>query len=869
MSAHPLGSTRILAAAAAAVGALALVGLVLATGSAGAAEHDGADPTVPRVAGADRFETAAEVAGDGWETAATAVVATGRDFPDALTAGALAASRDAPLLLTESDELPGATADALDDLEVEEVLLVGGPAAVDEAVAGELEGLVDDVDRLSGRDRYETAAEVAAAAAEGTDVEEALVVSGEDFADALAAGALLDGQRPVLLALPGALPQSTADALDELAPDRATLLGGEAALDAAVAEDVAALVDETDRLAGDDRYGTSIAAVTRALDEGADTEALAASGATFADGLSAGPLAARLDAPLVLVPAERLTDALDAALRDDVDLEAARIVGGEAAVSAFVAEELAAAFAGDPRPSPPEDPVEITETDIATGLDAPWDVVFRENGDVLVTERDSGRVLELDAEGGTQEVHRFDVNNAGEGGLLGLAERPGTGDLYAYYSRANENRVTRLSDPGEAEEVVFDGIPHGSIHNGGRIAFGPDGYLWVATGDAGDGQRSQDPRDPAGAILRLEPDGSVPSDNPTWDGGEPSPVYATGIRNSQGLDWDAEGRLWASEFGPDVDDEVNVITAGGNYGWPDETGVTGDPELEDPVFVRQPPVASWSGLEVLVDGAIPQWEGDVLVAALRGERLWRLEVDGDEVTASEELLTSERGRLREVVTAPDGSLWVLTNNTDGRGDPRAGDDRIIRLGAEPEATTRALNDDERDAMNGTSWEQGCPVDPPDLAIVETPHWDFAHQLRTGELVVADDIAGEVADIMSDLAAARFPIERMEPIAAYGGDDDASMEANNSSAFNCRPITGSNTWSEHSFGTAIDLNPVQNPYRRDGEVLPPAGEAYLDRGNERPGMIVEGDAVVEAFDARGWEWGGRWRSLDDWMHFERP
>lgn len=319
---------------------------------------------------------------------------------------------------------------------------------------------------------------------------------------------------------------------------------------------------------------------------------------------------------------------------------------------------------------------EVSVEEVATHLDVPWDVAFVDDR-AYVSERDTGRVLELLDDGGTAEVASFDVDASGEGGLLGLTADE-DGRLYAYFSAGGENRVERFRPGGQDTETVLDGIPHHRNHNGGRLSFGPDGLLYVSTGDAGDGQRAQDPESLAGKILRLTAEGDIPDDNPEED----SAVYALGLRNVQGLDWDDEGRLWASEFGPDVDDEINVIEPGGNYGWPEVTGEAGVEDFVDPVLVAQPPEASWTGLTVLSDGALDQWDGDVFVAALRGERVWRLEAEDGAVTGTEELLVEEHGRLRHVAQAPDGALWVLTSNTDGRGDPAGDDDRILRLGPE-------------------------------------------------------------------------------------------------------------------------------------------------------------------------------------------
>jgi glucose/arabinose dehydrogenase len=333
----------------------------------------------------------------------------------------------------------------------------------------------------------------------------------------------------------------------------------------------------------------------------------------------------------------------------------------------------------EPEPEPDED-VEIDVSVVASGLEAPWDVAFV-GGRTFVTERDSGRLLELREDGGIDEVQSFPVDPAGEGGLLGLAVAPDGAQLYAYYTTTGDNRVVRFT-PGEEPEPVLTGIPKARVHNGGRIAFGPDGQLYVGTGDAGDPARSQDPDSLAGKILRLTPDGGIPDDNPTPG----SPVYASGIRNAQGLAWDDAERLVIGELGPDVDDAVLRVTPGSDQGWgPGTANVpAGERPFPDPIDVRQPPEASWSGVAILQAGAIPQWEGNLFVAALRGQRLWRYALDADgRVTEAEQLLVEQYGRLRQVRQAPDGALWVLTTNRDGRGSPTADDDRIIRLGPPP------------------------------------------------------------------------------------------------------------------------------------------------------------------------------------------
>jgi glucose/arabinose dehydrogenase len=324
-------------------------------------------------------------------------------------------------------------------------------------------------------------------------------------------------------------------------------------------------------------------------------------------------------------------------------------------------------------------PVAVETTVVASGLEAPWGLAFLPNGDALVSERDSGRILRVDSSGNTQEVQRLPEGGSGEGGLLGIALSPNyeTDSLvYAYYTTATDNRVVRFR-LGEEPETILTGIPAAGFHDGGRIAFGPDGLLYIGTGDAGNTSNAQDLNSLGGKILRITPDGNVPSDNPFRN----NPVYSYGHRNVQGLAWNARGQLYASEFGQNLYDEVNRIEAGGNYGWPEVEGMGGGGRYIDPIVTFSTSEASPSGAAILRDGAIPQWEGDFFTASLRGQRLWRLKIDeGGNVTEQEALLQGEAGRLRHVAQAPDGSLWVLTSNRDGRGTPIPTDDRILRLG---------------------------------------------------------------------------------------------------------------------------------------------------------------------------------------------
>ena len=315
------------------------------------------------------------------------------------------------------------------------------------------------------------------------------------------------------------------------------------------------------------------------------------------------------------------------------------------------------------------DPEPSTEV-VAEGLEAPWSIVFHD-GIALVSERDSGRVLELGEDGAVREIAVIDdVAAGGEGGLLGLAVHDG--DLYAYFTAAEGNRVEKRAIAGDhgsltlgSPTTVLDGIPSAGNHNGGRIAFGPDRMLYVTAGDAGDRDSAQDRDALSGKILRLTPDGDVPDDNPFAG----SPVYSYGHRNPQGIAWDADGTMYASEFGQDTWDELNVIEAGGNYGWPVVEGISGDDDFIDPVQQWAPSAASPSGITVVGDR--------IVIANLRGERVRVVPLD--DLTTASDWFAGEFGRLRDAVVAPDGSLWILTNNTDGRGDPADGDDRILRL----------------------------------------------------------------------------------------------------------------------------------------------------------------------------------------------
>jgi hypothetical protein len=184
------------------------------------------------------------------------------------------------------------------------------------------------------------------------------------------------------------------------------------------------------------------------------------------------------------------------------------------------------------------------------------------------------------------------------------------------------------------------------------------------------------------------------------------------------------------------------------------------------------------------------------------------------------------------------------------------------------ATVRPVDPATEEEMTGVSWKPGCPVPISDLRIIDMTHWGFDGAVHWGAMVVHEDVAHDVVEAFSMLYDARFPIRRMERVEEYDGSDDASMAADNTSAFNCRPITGTtDRFSVHSYGKAIDINTVENPYVKGDTVLPEAGREYLDRDDVRPGMIVDGDLVTKAFKKAGFKWGGDWKSLQDYQHFE--
>lgn len=336
---------------------------------------------------------------------------------------------------------------------------------------------------------------------------------------------------------------------------------------------------------------------------------------------------------------------------------------------------------------------------VAGDLDTVWDMTWGPGGEIWFTER-GGRVSTVDPESGVVTVvGEIDVRERGEGGLMGLALHPDFPQVpWVYAAHTYDtgggagNRLVRMRFQDgrlETPETLLDGLAGAGNHNGSRLAIGPDRMLYMTMGDAGRRSRAQDREDLNGSILRLTLEGAPAPGNPF--GNE---IWTWGHRNPQGLAFQpGTGRLYAAEHGPDTDDEVNLVEAGGNYGWPEVRGYCDTPEERE--FCRSAevvePVEAWTptvgiaGADFYRGDAIPGWDGSLLVTSLRGASLFRLTLGGDgrRAVSTERLLQGELGRLRAVLVGPDGAVYLATSNRDGRGRPGAGDDRIVRLTAAP------------------------------------------------------------------------------------------------------------------------------------------------------------------------------------------
>jgi glucose/arabinose dehydrogenase len=304
----------------------------------------------------------------------------------------------------------------------------------------------------------------------------------------------------------------------------------------------------------------------------------------------------------------------------------------------------------------------------------PWGIAFLPDGRALVGARDSGTLYRV-SEGSKKEVGTLDVRSrideGGETGLLGLALHPQFATnrlLYAYLSTDGDNRIVRTTYDGGLgrPEPVLTGIETSTHHNGGGLVFGPDGLLYASTGDAENSASAQDTGSVNGKVLRMTDTGKVPDGNP-FD----NLVWSYGHRNVEGITFDDQGRLWAAEFGDKGADELNLIRPGKNYGWPDVEGSDGKGGYADPLAEWPVDQCSPSGVATAAGRA---WLG-----ALQGECVWSVVLDGPDAGKARQHFAGEYGRIRTVVAAPDGSLWVTTSNRDGRTDPRPGDDRILRV----------------------------------------------------------------------------------------------------------------------------------------------------------------------------------------------
>ena len=329
----------------------------------------------------------------------------------------------------------------------------------------------------------------------------------------------------------------------------------------------------------------------------------------------------------------------------------------------------------------------VTVEVVAEDLEAPWSIDFTANGDMFFTER-PGLVRKIENDELIEEPLLRLPASESEGGTLGIALDPNHDNnryVYIYYTTEEKsNRVSRFRYNGEElveENIIIDDIPGARIHNGGRISFGPDGNLYIGTGDAENPDSAQNFNSLAGKILRIEPDGNIPADNPRAD----SPVYSKGHRNVQGLAWDQDGDLYATEHGARAKDKINIIEPGANYGWPVHEGDIGDktPQVEDyRNTILSSGEVTWapSGATFYQGETLPsEWHGKLLFAGLRSQGIWRLDTDSLEL---HKLFDGSYGRLRDIQLGPDGYLYMLTSNRDGRGQPEDSDDRILRLSPE-------------------------------------------------------------------------------------------------------------------------------------------------------------------------------------------
>jgi glucose/arabinose dehydrogenase len=327
---------------------------------------------------------------------------------------------------------------------------------------------------------------------------------------------------------------------------------------------------------------------------------------------------------------------------------------------------------------------------VVTNLDTPWSLAFSKNGILFFTERPgyvkafyNNTLINL-------KVENLNVKEIGEGGLLGIAldpNFPNSPYIYLYYTYEEGklwNRVVRYKFENWSlvdQKILIDKIPAATLHNGGRIKFGPDGKLYITTGDATQRDLAQDINSLAGKILRINPDGSIPEDNPFPN----LPIYSYGHRNPQGIDW-FDNLMFSSEHGPSGElgyahDEINFIIKGANYGWPIVVGISNDKKFKDPILDTGEETWAPSGISFYKGNIYPELKNKLLVATLRGKHLRIIEIDFKEIKVINHyaILSNMLGRIRDVVEGPDGYIYIATSNKDGRGIPALDDDRIVKL----------------------------------------------------------------------------------------------------------------------------------------------------------------------------------------------
>ena len=383
------------------------------------------------------------------------------------------------------------------------------------------------------------------------------------------------------------------------------------------------------------------------------------------------------------------------------------VTGAGAQISTSAPPPIRGELPGVPETFVPEPP-NIEVTPYAEGLEIIWSLEFAPDGRLFIAER-AGRIRVVSSSGMLEAEPWLDVPNLDarfEDGLLGLTLDPDFAAqpwVYVYYSSEQDgvivNRVSRFRDTngrGGNEEVLLDGIPSGEIHNGGRLRFGPDGMLYVSTGDTFEAMRAQDTGDLGGAILRITREGGVPEDNP-FPG---NPVWSHGLRSSHGLAFRPEdGALFAADNGPSTEwpelgirarDELNLITKGANYGWPVVVGAPGMERFADPLLAWAPNSVPPGDLTFYDADALPELRGDLLLTSLAAQALLRIRfqdaLNPDRPTSIERWFTTGvpegavLGRLRGMTVGPDGAIYVGTTNHDGRALLREGDDRVLRIG---------------------------------------------------------------------------------------------------------------------------------------------------------------------------------------------